>query len=94
MSGTPIKAPTRLELLAGIGTESVRRVEEKASGGEHVIEVFLRESDTTYWQACYFVSDNGYINGLVNSEYCNPAEITQVMPTRVKKTEYIYTPIK
>lgn len=94
MNVIPIEAPTPQQLYDEVGFESVSQETHTESGGNYVTEVFLREHDVTYWRVHYFVSEDGYTHSLLNDEYCNPPEITQVMPTRVQKTEYIYTPIK
>jgi hypothetical protein len=89
VSDTPIEAPTRQEIRDEIGFAFVRDAVEAACGGEYVTKVFRREYDNTYWQVCYFISDDGYVNGLHDSEYCNPAEITHVYPVEVVAIKYI-----
>jgi hypothetical protein len=89
MRNPSIEAPTRQQIYDEIGFESMRQQVESAAGGEYVTEVFLRECDDTYWQVYYFISIDGYVNGLLSSDYCNPAEITQVKPVPVTITKYI-----
>ena len=91
MSDTPIEAPTRQQLKDEIGFVSVRRKVDDSRGGDDVTEVFRRECDNTYWQVCYFISDDGFLNGLqsVGHHCCNPVEITHVRPTQVVTIRYI-----
>lgn len=94
MSDTPIVAPTRQEIRDEIGFVSVRRTvdDDNRHSGDDVTEIFRREYDNTYWQVDYFISDDGYVNGLHNSDYCNPARITHVYPVQVITHEY--TPVE
>ena len=90
MSDTPIEAPSRQEIRDEIGFVSVHRtVGGDNCNGDDVTEIFRREYDNTYWQVCYFISDDGYVNGLRNSEYCNPARITHVKPVQVVAIRYM-----
>ncbi len=90
MSDTPIEAPTRQQLKDGVGFVSVRRkVGDDARGGDDVAEIFRRECDNSYWQVCYFISDDGYVDGLASVPYCEPARVTHVKPAQVTAIRYI-----
>ena len=80
MSDTPVEIPTRQDLRAKIEFVSVRRTEQKVSGGVNVEEVFYRESDKTYWQARYLASNSGYVGDKLGDGYCDPSELVQVKP--------------
>jgi hypothetical protein len=95
----PIEAPTRptrQQLRDEIGCVSVRRDLDDASPshGDNVTEIFCRECDNTYWRVCYFISDDGFLNGLqsVGHHCCNPVEITHVYPVEVVTIKY--TPVE
>lgn len=92
MSDTTVEAPTRQEIKDEVGFESVFSDSEPREGGEDVTKVFLRWSDHTHWRICYYMSDDGYVNGLAEVPYCNPATIVQVKPVTVTILKYI--PVK
>jgi hypothetical protein len=80
-----ITAPTCEELWDEEGFKSVSRIADDSwRHGCYVKEVFLRESDNTYWQASYRRSGDGETNELGEGH----ATIIQVEPVEVKTIAY------
>ena len=83
---TEITYPTCEELYDGKGFESVHRsTDDSWRHGCYVCQVFLRDSDNTYWMASYCLSNDGETNELRSGD----AEISHVMPVIRTVTEYV-----
>ena len=66
--------------------ESVHRTSDDSwRHGSHITEVFHREEDDTYWEACYSMSTCGESYGLRDGE----ARIQQVKPESKVVTVYV-----
>ena len=77
-------APTCEELWNEELESILRETDDSWRHGCYVYEVFVRESDNTYWQANYQRSADGETNGLREGV----ADIFQVEPVEVKTIAY------
>ena len=81
-----METPTCEELFDEDGFKSVHReADDSWRHGSYISEVFLRESDNTYWRASYALSTDGETNELREGT----ASITQVAPKEVSTITYL-----
>lgn len=80
-----VQKPTCEDLFEQDGFKDVHREADTSwRHGAYISEVFLRESDNTYWMANYRLSTDGETNELREGT----AEIVQVEPFEKTITDY------
>lgn len=85
-----MEKPTCKQLFNEELKSVARESDDSWRHGCRIREVFVRESDNTFWQADYDLSTDGETNGLREGY----AKIFQVEPYQVSVTRYRSTPPK